>query len=94
MALFAVVLRYIDDKARIAEIRPAHREHLTAQLEAGRLYHAGPFVDDSGGMAIYDAASEAEVRDILAIDPFTVHGIITEATVKEWKLVFNAAAAP
>lgn len=92
MAMFAVVLTYIEDKDRIAAVRPAHREHLKRQFDAGKLYHAGPFTDDSGGMAIYVADSEEEVRDILADDPFTTEGIITEATVKEWQLVFNAAS--
>jgi uncharacterized protein YciI len=93
MAMFAVTLTYIEDKDRIAAVRPAHREHLKRQLDAGRLYHAGPYVDDTGGMAIYVADSEEEVRTILAADPFTTQGIITEATVKEWELVFNAASA-
>ena len=91
MALFAVMLTYIEDKDKIASVRPAHREHLTTQFEAGKLYHAGPFTDDTGGMAIYSAESEQEVRSILAKDPFTTEGIITEAKVKEWQLVFNAA---
>jgi uncharacterized protein len=90
MALFAVMLTYIDDKDKIANVRPAHREHLAAQFDAGRLYHAGPFTDDTGGMAIYVADSEEDVRNILVDDPFTIHGIITEAKVKEWELVFNA----
>ncbi len=92
MALFAVMLTYIEDKDKIARVRPAHREHLTTQFEAGKLYHAGPYTDDTGGMAIYSAESEAEVRSILAKDPFTTERIITEVTVKEWHLVFNAAA--
>jgi uncharacterized protein YciI len=93
VALFAVMLTYIEDKDRIAQIRPAHRKHLTSQFEAGRLYHAGPFTDDTGGMAIYTADSEEDVRRILADDPFTIHGIITEAKVKEWEIVYNAAGA-
>jgi uncharacterized protein len=91
MPMFAVMLTYIEDKDKIANVRPAHREHLKRQFEAGKLYHAGPYTDDTGGMAIYSAASEDEVRSILARDPFTTEGIITEATVKEWQLVFNAA---
>ena len=91
MAMFAVILTYIDDRDKIADVRPAHREHLMAQFEAGRLYHAGPFLDDTGGMAISIADSEEDVRNILANDPFTTLGVITEATVKEWELVFNSA---
>lgn len=90
MAMFAVLLTYIDDKDRIAQVRPAHREHLKRQFDAGRLYHAGPYLDDTGGMAIYTADSEEDVRSIIAEDPFTTEGIIVEATVKAWQLVFNA----
>jgi len=90
MTMFAVTLTYIEDKDRIAKVRPAHRAYLKRQFVAGRLYHAGPYTDDTGGMAIYTVDSEQEVRNILAEDPFTIEGIITEATVKEWRLVFNA----
>lgn len=91
MALFAVMLTYIDDKDEIARVRPAHREHLAAQFEAGRLVHAGPFLDDSGGMAVYTADSIEEIHEILAADPFTLGGIVTGTVVKEWKMVFDAA---
>ena len=90
MPLFAVMLTYIEDNDRIQAVRPAHREHLKRQFDAGKLYHAGPYTDDTGGMAIYTADSEEEVRGILAEDPFTTEGIITEAKVKGWELVFNA----
>lgn len=90
MSKFVVMLTYIEDKEKIARVRPAHREHLTRQFDAGKLYHAGPYTDDTGGMAIYTADSEEEVRGILAVDPFMTEGIITEAEVKGWELVFNA----
>ncbi len=90
MSKFVVMLTYIEDKEKIARVRPAHREHLKRQFDAGKLYHAGPYTDDTGGMAIYTADSEEEVRGILAVDPFMTEGIITEAEVKGWELVFNA----
>ncbi len=90
MSKFVVMLTYIEDKEKIARVRPAHREHLKRQFDAGKLYHAGPYTDDTGGMAIYTADSEEEVRGILAVDPFMTEGIITEAKVKGWELVFNA----
>lgn len=90
MALFAANLTYVDDAERIAEIRPTHREYLQALLDSGKLHESGPFTDDSGALIVYKAESEADARELLANDPFTINGIIEDATLKEWKVVFDS----
>ncbi len=70
MALFALQLKFTDLERRM-EVRPAHREYLYALKEAGKLITAGPFADQTGALLIYDVADEAELRDILAKDPYT-----------------------
>jgi uncharacterized protein len=91
MALFTATLTYTDDTEKIAQVRPTHREYLKTLLESGRLHESGPFTDDSGALIIYIADSEADARELLANDPFTTNGVITEATLKEWKVVMSAA---
>ena len=90
MALFAANLTYVDDADRIAEVRPTHRQYLQSLLDAGKLHESGPFTDDSGALIVYIADSEADARELLANDPFTMNGVISDATLKEWKVVFDA----
>lgn len=86
MAKFAAVLTYTSDAGRIAEFRPSHVEYLRSLLDDGKLYKAGAFHDDSGALIIYDAQDLAEAQVILANDPFSKTGVITDVTLKEWNL--------
>ena len=90
MALYAATLTYTDDKDKIQEVRPTHRQYLQSLVDSGRLHESGPFTDDSGALIIYNAASEAEAREMLANDPFSINGVVTEATVREWKIVMSS----
>lgn len=90
MALFTATLTYTDDKDKIAQVRPTHREYLKTLVDSGRLHESGPFTDDSGALIIYNAESEADAREMLAADPFSTSGVIVEASVKEWKIVMSS----
>lgn len=90
MALYTATLTYTDDAEKIAQVRPTHREYLKTLLDNGKLHESGPFTDDSGALIIYIADSEADARELLANDPFSINGIITDATVKEWKVVMSS----
>ncbi|WP_427895395.1 YciI family protein [Kribbella sp. GL6] len=89
MAQFVVQLRFdVSETDRRLEVRPAHREYLASLREAGKLVAAGPFPDGTGALLVYDAADEAEVRDILAKDPYTPANIYEIATLAEWQPLF------
>lgn len=90
MALFALQLKFTDNDRRL-EVRPAHREYLTELHTAGKLHAAGPFTDQSGALLIYDVADEAEVRDILAKDPYTAADVYEIASLQEWQKLFPPA---
>jgi uncharacterized protein YciI len=87
MALFALQLKFTDNERRM-EVRPAHREYLRSLKDAGKLVTAGPFADQTGALLIYDAADEAEVRDILAKDPYTAADVYEITTLTEWQPLF------
>jgi len=87
MALFAVQLRFTDTDRRM-QVRPAHRDYLTSLKEAGKLVTAGPFADQTGALLIYDVADEAELRDILAKDPYTPADVYEIAALNEWQPLF------
>ena len=87
MALFALQLKFTDPERRM-EVRPAHREYLAELKESGKLVTAGPFADQTGALLIYDVADEAELRDILAEDPYTTADVYEIVTLAEWQTAF------
>lgn len=92
MAKFAAVIRFVPDTERRLKVRPTHRKYLQALLDRGKLYESGPWTDDQGALLIYEVADEAEARELLANDPYTEHGIIAEASVHGWNVVFSSNA--
>jgi uncharacterized protein YciI len=53
---------------------------------------AGPFTDDSGGMAVIHAADERDAGDILARDPAIVNRVFV-GQVRAWRLFsYNSTA--
>lgn len=89
MATYVIRFRYADKKAR-DETRPRHREYLAGMRDQGKLIMAGPFADDSGGMVVYEAADEAEVRSWVAADPYYQAGVMGDLDVAEWQVVFGS----
>ena len=72
---FAAIIEYLQDKARIAEVRPVHRQYLASLRERGQLVASGPFTDDSGALIIYEAPTREEAEKLLQGDPFHQSGI-------------------
>jgi hypothetical protein len=86
---FAVVFQYCKDTAKIQELRPLHRQHLTALKAAGQLVVAGPFLDDSGSLIVYEAASPDEVEKLIEADPFAMNGVFVRHTLRPWNPVMG-----
>jgi uncharacterized protein YciI len=49
---------------------------------------AGPFTDGGGSLIIVDVESRAAVWDLVARDPYVVHGVFNRVEVKPFKQVF------
>jgi uncharacterized protein YciI len=90
MALFAFQLKFTDPDRRL-EVMPSHREYLAELYAAGKLHAAGPFTDQSGALLIYDVADEAEVRELIANDPYTAADVYEVVTLLEWEKRFPPA---
>jgi uncharacterized protein len=84
---FAAIIEYSQDKAKIAEVRPVHRQYLTSLRERGQLVASGPFTDDSGALIIYEASSAEEAEKILQGDPFHQNGIFIRWQLRPWNPV-------
>lgn len=84
---FAAVIEYSQDKAKVAAVRPAHRQYLAGLRDRGQLAASGPFTDDSGALIIYEAASREEAESILQGDPFHQNGIFLRYQLRPWNPV-------
>jgi uncharacterized protein len=87
MAIFAVWAQFTNHEERL-RIRPIHRVYLAELLDKGKLVASGPFTDDSGALFMFEAADEAEVRQLMADDPYASVGAIGSAEIREWNRVF------
>ncbi len=85
--VYAAIIDYGPDIAKIAEFRPAHREYLRDLISQNKLVISGPFVDDSGGLLVYNAETEADVDAIIKSDPFYKCGVFKTWTIRPWKIV-------
>jgi uncharacterized protein len=89
MAKFVALLTFSDDAELLQKTRPDHRAYLQSLLDAGKLWMSGPWVDDTGALLIYEVESLGEAQDLLDADPYRTAGVLTDARIKEWRLVFQ-----
>ena len=84
---FAAIIEYSQDKAKIAALRPVHRQYLASLRERGQLAASGPFTDDSGALIIYEAPSREQAETLLQGDPFHQGGIFLQYQLRPWNPV-------
>ena len=84
---FAAIIEYSQDKAKIAEIRPVHRQYLASLKDKGQLAVSGPFTDDYGALIVYEAGTKEEAEAFLKADPFNAAGIFISYTIRPWNTV-------
>jgi len=68
-----------------------HGRYLQEQMTKGTLQLAGPFLDDSGGLIVYNARDEAEARAIVEHDPGVMDGILAVEWIRPFYLAFDAS---
>jgi uncharacterized protein YciI len=83
----AAIIEYIQDRDRIQSLRPTHRQYLAKLKEEGKLAVSGPFLDDSGALIVYEAASIEEAEEILKGDPFHAGGVFVTWKLRPWNPV-------
>jgi len=84
---FAAIIEYLQDREKVQQIRPAHREYLKSLLAQGKLVASGPFTDDSGALIVYEAATKEDAEQILRGDPFHQNGIFLNWQLRPWNPV-------
>jgi uncharacterized protein len=68
--------------------RQAHLDGLAELKAKGVIITVGPTQDLTKVFGIYEAESEAQVRQLVESDPYWLNGIWTDYDVKEWIQVF------
>jgi hypothetical protein len=96
MTLFALVYRYVDDEGLIGQHRPEHRRYLRSLVDAGELVLAGPFEGPGpfGGLLVLDAETDARAQEIADHDPFYLHNVIAERSLRPWTLSMTSERSP
>lgn len=65
-----------------------HVKYMASFLQAKKLVEGGPFLDNSGGMMIFDGTRE-EAEKITYNDPTVKSGVL-KVTVKPWMVAMSA----
>jgi uncharacterized protein YciI len=84
---YAAIIEYLQDPAKVTEVRPRHRQYLASLLAAGKLAACGPFTDDSGALIVYVADSPDEAEQLLRDDPFHAAGVFVRWQLRPWNTV-------
>jgi len=82
--LFPNYAKYSADRSRLTTARPAHWKYDQILKSANKLALAGPFVNDQGGLFVYNAVDREEAMSCLKQDPFAVEGVFADYELLEW----------
>src|SRR6516225_2325262 len=84
--------KWVAGKPAVEQALGNHGRYLQEQMTKGALQLAGPFLDDSGGLILYNARDEPEARAIAEHDPGVVAGILAIDSIRPFDLAFDAAS--
>jgi len=87
VARYVLEIKFKNEETRL-QVRPAHRAFLADRLAERKLVTAGPWADDTGALLIFEADSEAELRRLLAADPYRIADVYDEVSLREWRPIF------
>ena len=86
---YAAGPKWLEGKPLFEQPLQAHGEYMAKLLDEGVLVIAGPYLDDSGGLAIVQARNIDHVKEIIASDPAVRDGVFT-AEAQPWQVVFSS----
>ena len=84
--------KWVAGKSAVEQALGNHQRYLQEQMTKGALRLAGPFLDDSGGLIVYNARDEIEVRAIVEHDPGVAGGVLAVESIRPFHLAFDAAS--
>ena len=66
-----------------------HAEFIDKLVDEGFIVMGGPIADEGGALIIVKGDNEAEVRQRIADDPWTTHGILQLVSVQRWEIFID-----
>ena len=66
-----------------------HAAFVDRLVAEGRAVLGGPLVDEGGAVLVLRGTDERATRELLADDPWYVHGVLHLDAVKRWDLYIN-----
>jgi len=84
--------KWVEGKPSGQQALANHGRYLHELMTKGVLQLAGPFLDDSGGLIVYNAKDEAEARAIEELDPGVMAGILAIDSIRPFYVAFDAAS--
>ena len=84
--------KWVEGKPSGQQALANHGRYLQELMTKGVLQLAGPFLDDSGGLIVYNAKDEAEARAIEELDPGVMAGILAIDSIRPFYVAFDAAS--
>ena len=67
--------------------REAHLDKLRNLAKAGRVFLAGPFLDGSGSLIVYNVATKTEAELIAKTDPYVMERVFERYEIKPFEKV-------
>jgi uncharacterized protein YciI len=71
-----------EEPDRVREVAPRHASYWQA-LALDR-YRGGPFADRSGGLIVFDSATQEHAERLVSRDPFLREELLDRHWIKEW----------
>jgi hypothetical protein len=90
MAWYTVDTTYVEDREKLLEVRPRHRDYLRGLADDGIVLAAGPWADDTSGFALYEVADRAQLDRLLDDDPYTTEGVAAQRQIREWNITLGS----
>ena len=82
--IFANYVRYREE-ARILKLRPEHRKYMFGLLDQRKVVAAGSFLNNSGGLYLYEVESREAAEQLMTADPYFLGNAIAEYHIAEWE---------
>ncbi len=78
-----------------APLQAAHRTHVQAAARRGELLLGGSLANPVDGTAVllFQSDSPAIAEGFAAADPYVIHGVVANWSVREWETVVGKGAA-
>ncbi len=87
MALFVILENSLVSADEVQKYRGTHLEYVEGLYKQGKVFAAGRFLDNSGGMIIVNVGNREEAEKIAMNDPYITNKI-RDYTIKPWDKVF------